>query len=171
MLQIIADTRLILLAGRRMYMTHRNPVPTVDAIMQKGSKVLMIRRKKAPFEGCLALPGGYVEEGETVEHAVRREVMEEASLEIEPIEILGVYSDPERDPRRHTLTVVFVTIIIDGDGRAGSDAAALEWVELADVEKMKDRIAFDHARILADYRKWKASAGTFWSTRRDAQND
>ncbi len=154
-----------------MAVTHRNPVPTVDAIMQRGSKVLMIRRKNAPFEGRLALPGGYVDEGETAEDAARREVMEETSLEIEPIEILGVYSDPARDPRSHTLTVVFVAIIVGGDERAGDDAAGLEWVELADVPKMKDRIAFDHARILADYQKWKASAGTFWSTKRDGQND
>ena len=152
-------------------MTHRNPVPTVDAIMQKGSKVLMIKRNRAPFEGCLALPGGYVEEGETVEDAARREVLEETSLEIELIEILGVYSDPARDPRRHTLTVVFVAIIIGGSERASDDAAGLEWIELDDVQKMKDRIAFDHARILADYSIWKASTGTFWSTKRDGQND
>jgi 8-oxo-dGTP diphosphatase len=151
--------------------THRNPVPTVDVIMQKGSKVLMIKRKKAPFEGGLALPGGFVEEGETAEDAARREVMEETSLEIEPIEILGVYSDPARDPRRHTLTIVFVAIIISGDEHAGDDAAGMEWIALADVRKMKQKIAFDHAKILADYRKWKTSTGTFWSTKRDGQND
>lgn len=143
-------------------MSHRNPTPTVDAIMQKGSKVLMVRRKKDPFSGMLALPGGYVNEGETAEDAMKREVLEETSLEVEPIEILGVYSDPARDPRRHTMTVAFVAIIIGGKEKAGDDAAGLEWVELADPGKL----AFDHARILADYNRWKASAGTFWSTRR-----
>ena len=152
-------------------MSHRNPVPTVDVIVQKGSKVLMIRRKKDPFAGRLALPGGFVNEGETVEDAARREAKEETSLEIEPIEILGVYSDPARDPRRHVLTVVFVAIITGGSEQASDDAADLQWVELAGVEKMKDKIAFDHARILADYRKWKASMGTFWSTKRESQND
>jgi ADP-ribose pyrophosphatase YjhB (NUDIX family) len=170
-LEFLADTSLILVAACSWGVTHRNPVPTVDAIMERGSKVLMIRRKNAPFAGCLALPGGYVNEGETAEDAARREVMEETSLEVEPIEILGVYSDPARDPRRHTLTVVFVAIIIGGGERAGDDAAGLEWVELANVQKMKDGIAFDHARILADYSKWKASAGTFWSTKRNGQND
>lgn len=170
-MKFLADTSLILLATCSMCVSHRNPVPTVDAIMQRGSKVLMIRRKKAPFEGCLALPGGYVEEGETAEDAARREVLEETSLEIEPIEILGVYSDPARDPRRHTMTVVFVAIVIGGAECAGDDAAGLEWIELGDVQKIKGMIAFDHARILADYRKWKASAGTFWSTKRDGQND
>lgn len=152
-------------------MSYRNPVPTVDAIMQKGSKVLMVRRKKEPFKNCLALPGGFVNEGETVEDAARREVMEETSLEIEPIEILGVYSNPARDPRMHTLTVVFVAIITGGNERASDDAAGLEWIELADAEKMKGRIAFDHAKILADYRKWKTATGTFWSTKRQSQND
>lgn len=143
-------------------MSYRNPTPTVDAIMQKGSKVLMIRRKKDPFKGMLALPGGFVNEDETVEDAMKREMFEETSLEVEPIEILGVYSDPKRDPRKHTMTVVFVAIITGGSEKASDDAAGLEWVELADPGK----VAFDHARILADYRKWRASAGTFWSTKR-----
>lgn len=140
-------------------------MPTIDAIMQKGSKVLMVRRRKEPFEGLLALPGGFVEEGETAEEAARREVMEETALEIEPIEILGVYSDPARDPRMHTLTVVFVSIIVGGKEQASDDAVGLEWIELADVEKMKDSIAFDHSKILADYQAWRAAAGTFWSTK------
>ncbi|HEX6067566.1 MAG TPA: NUDIX hydrolase [Nitrososphaera sp.] len=163
--------RLILQPGCRDAVSHRNPVPTVDVIMQKGSKVLMIRRKNEPFAGRLALPGGFVNEGETAEDAARREAREETSLEIEPIEILGVYSDPARDPRRHTLTVVFVAIVTGGVERASDDAAGLEWVELAGVEKMKDRIAFDHARILADYGRWKTTTGTFWSTKRESQND
>ena len=148
--------------------SHRNPVPTVDAIMQQGSKILMIRRKKEPFRDNLALPGGFVSEGETAEDAVRREVREETSLEIEPIAILGVYSDPARDPRGHILTVVFVTIVVGGKEEASDDAAGLEWIELADLEKIRDRIAFDHVRILEDYVHWKNSATTFWSTKRRA---
>lgn len=144
-------------------LSHRNPTPTIDAIMQKGSKVLMVRRKNDPFKGMLALPGGFVNEGETVEDAVRREVLEETSLEIEPVDILGVYSDPNRDPRMHTMTVVFVAIVTGGDEKAKDDAAGLEWVELADIEEA----AFDHAQILADYRQWKGNAGTtYWSTKR-----
>jgi ADP-ribose pyrophosphatase YjhB (NUDIX family) len=143
---------------------YSNPTPTVDAILQRDSKVLMVRRKKDPFKGHLALPGGFVDEGETVEDAMKREAMEETSLEVEPIDILGVYSDPKRDPRKHIMTVVFVGIIIGGSNKAGDDAASIEWVELSDIEKQ--RIAFDHAEILRDYRKWKASGGTFWSTKR-----
>jgi ADP-ribose pyrophosphatase YjhB (NUDIX family) len=143
---------------------YSNPTPTVDAILQRDSKVLMVRRKKDPFKDHLALPGGFVDEGETVEDAMKREAMEETSLEVEPIDILGVYSDPMRDPRKHIMTVVFVGIIIRGSGKAGDGVASIEWVELSDIEKQ--RLAFDHAAILRDYRKWKASGGTFWSTKR-----
>jgi len=145
---------------------HRNPVPTVDGILQKGSKVLMVSRQKEPYKGRLALPGGFVDEGETVEDAFRREVLEECALEVEPIDILGVYSDPRRDPRKHTLSVVFVGLILSGDEKAGDDAGGLEWIDLANLEKIRDQIAFDHAQILSDYVQWKASAGTYWSTRR-----
>lgn len=152
-------------------MSHRNPVPTVDIVMQRGSKVLMIRRKKEPFAGRLALPGGFVNEGETAEDAARREVSEETGLEVEPVDILGVYSDPARDPRRHTITVVFVAIRVGGKEQASDDAAEIEWIDFADVQKMKDKIAFDHARILGDYRAWKNAGGTFWSTKRGPQNE
>jgi 8-oxo-dGTP diphosphatase len=124
----------------------------------------MIRRKKDPFKGQLALPGGFVNEGETVEEAMKREALEETSFEVEPLDILGVYSDPKRDPRKHIMTVVFVGIILWGSGKAGDDAASIEWVELGEVEK--HQIAFDHSMILRDYRKWRESGGTFWSTKR-----
>jgi 8-oxo-dGTP diphosphatase len=145
-------------------MQYRNPTPTVDVILQRDSKVLMIRRKKDPFKGQLALPGGFVNEGETAEDAMKREAMEETSLEVEPIEILGIYSDPKRDPRKHILTVAFVGIIVGGTDKAGDDAESIEWVELADIERKQ--IAFDHAMILCDYKKWKSAGGTFWSSKR-----
>lgn len=155
-------------------MSYRNPTPTVDAVLQRGSRILMVRRKKDPFKGRLALPGGFVNEGEAAEDAVRREVMEETGLEVEPIEILGVYSDPERDPRKHTLSIVFVCIILsDKESEcAGDDAAGLEWVEAAEIEKRKEEMAFDHALILSDYLGWRSGSGsgpagaTFWSTKR-----
>jgi 8-oxo-dGTP diphosphatase len=143
---------------------YSNPTPTVDVILQRDSKVLMVRRKKEPFKDRLALPGGFVNEGETVEEAMRREAMEETSLQVEPIDLLGVYSDPKRDPRRHIVTVVFIGIIVGGSSRAGDDAASIEWVEIADIERQQ--IAFDHAQILHDYCQWRNSGGTFWSTKR-----
>jgi 8-oxo-dGTP diphosphatase len=143
---------------------YRNPTPTVDIILQRDSKILMVRRKKDPFKGQLALPGGFINEGETAEEAARREAIEETSLEVEPIEILGVYSDPKRDPRKHIMSTVFVGIIVGGSDKAGDDAESIEWVELGNIEKQE--IAFDHAQILRDYKKWKTSDGTFWSTKR-----
>ncbi len=145
-------------------MEYRNPVPTVDVILQRDSKVLMIRRKNDPFKGYLALPGGFVNEGETVEEAMKREAKEETSLEVEPIEILGVYSDPKRDPRKHILSTVFVGIIVSGQVSAKDDAAAIEWMNLEDIENQQ--MAFDHMLILGDYKKWRISGGTFWSTKR-----
>jgi 8-oxo-dGTP diphosphatase len=143
---------------------YRNPTPTVDVIVERDSKVLMVRRMKDPFKDRLSLPGGFVNEGETVEVAMQREAMEETALEVFPIEILGVYSDPKRDPRKHIVTVVFIGIIVKGTGRAGDDAASIEWINLANIQEQE--IAFDHAQILKDYSKWKSSGGTFWSTRR-----
>jgi ADP-ribose pyrophosphatase YjhB (NUDIX family) len=143
---------------------YRNPVPTVDIILQRDSKILMIRRKRDPFRGKLALPGGLVNEGETVEDAVTRETREETSLEAEPIEILGVYSDPKRDPRRHIMSVVFVGSIIGGIDNAGDDAEKIEWLDEEKIEPKE--VAFDHMRILDDFRRWKASGGTYWSKKR-----
>jgi 8-oxo-dGTP diphosphatase len=145
---------------------YRNPTPTVDIILERDSNVLMVRRNNDPFKDHLSLPGGFVNEGETVEDAMKREAMEETSLEVHPIEILGVYSDPTRDPRKHIMTVVFIGIIVGGTNRAGDDAASTEWIKLADLKRQQHQIAFDHAQILHDYYHWKASGGTFWSTKR-----
>jgi 8-oxo-dGTP diphosphatase len=143
---------------------YANPTPTVDIILQRDSRVLMVRRRKDPFKDRLALPGGFVNEGETVEEAMKREAIEETSLEVEPVDILGVYSDPKRDPRKHILTVVFIGIIVGGSEKAGDDAASIEWVKIADIQQQQ--IAFDHAQILHDYCQWRNSGGTFWSTKR-----
>ena len=143
---------------------YRNPVPTVDVILQKGSKILMVRRVKDPFKGQLALPGGFINEGEAAEDAAKREAREEISLEVEPIEILGVYSDPKRDPRKHVISVVFVGIITGGIERAGDDAQEIEWVDLNKLGE--SRLAFDHSQIIRDYQMWKVSGGSFWSSKR-----
>jgi 8-oxo-dGTP diphosphatase len=143
---------------------YRNPTPTVDVILERDSNVLMVKRKNDPFKDHLSLPGGFVNEGETIEDAMKREAVEETSLEVHPIDILGVYSDPKRDPRKHIMTVVFIGIIVGGRIRAGDDAASLEWIKLPNFERQQ--IAFDHAQILQDYYHWKASGGTYWSTKR-----
>ena len=142
---------------------HKNPVPTVDVILQKDSNILLVKRKKDPFKDHLALPGGFVNVGEKVEDAVKREAVEETSLEIEPIDILGVYSDPGRDPRGHMLSIVFVGTILSGEPKAGDDSQDVEWVNLGELEKKK--LAFDHGRIITDYSEWRNSGRSFWSSK------
>ena len=143
---------------------HKNPVPTVDVILQKDSNILLVKRKKDPFKDHLALPGGFVNEGEKVEDAVKREAAEETSLEVEPIDILGVYSDLGRDPRGHILSIVFVGTILSGEPRAGDDSQDVEWVNLDELKKKK--LAFDHDQILTDYMEWRNSGRSFWSSKR-----
>jgi len=143
---------------------YRNPVPTVDIIVQQESNILLIKRKNDPFKDHLSLPGGFVNEGELVEEAARREMWEETSLTVEPIEILGVYSDPNRDPRRHVLTLVWIAIVVNGIARSNDDSIEVQWLPLNDIDST--RLAFDHKEILLDYIQWrKAGRGTFWSSK------
>jgi 8-oxo-dGTP diphosphatase len=148
---------------------HKNPIPTVDIIIEQNSRILMIRRKNEPYKGCLALPGGFVNEGERIEDAARREANEETSLNIGLSEILGVYSDPKRDPRGHLMSTVFIAMIPVGNdteavqASAQDDAAEIHWINLDDLDN--STIAFDHKKILFDYKVWKQSRGTFWSSK------
>ncbi len=148
---------------------HKNPIPTVDIIIEQNSRILMIRRKNEPYKGCLALPGGFVNEGERIEDAARREANEETSLNIGLSEILGVYSDPKRDPRGHLMSTVFIAMIPVGNdietvqASAQDDAAEIHWINLDDLDN--STIAFDHKKILFDYKVWKQSSGTFWSSK------
>jgi 8-oxo-dGTP diphosphatase len=146
---------------------HRNPIPTVDVIIEENSRILMIRRKNDPYKGCLALPGGFVDEGERIEDAAIREANEETSLNIHLVDILGVYSDPKRDLRGHLISTVFVGIVptdnLSVEASAQDDASEVEWINLEAINK--SNIAFDHKKILFDYKAWKESGGTFWSSK------
>ncbi|TVP41133.1 NUDIX domain-containing protein [Candidatus Nitrosocosmicus arcticus] len=148
---------------------HKNPIPTVDTIIEKDSQVLLIERKKDPFKEELVFPGGFINEGERVEDAAVREVKEETSLDIELDHILGVYSDPTRDPRGHMMSTVFIGKISDKSDKkepmAGDDAAAIKWVDLETVED--ESFGFDHKKILMDYKEWKQSKQTSWSSKNE----
>ena len=145
---------------------YRNPTPTVDVIISRGSEVLLIRRKEDPFKGQLAIPGGFINENETVEQAAIREVMEETTLPIQLIEILGVYSDPKRDPRKHIMSTVFVGEIV-GDKNikpiASDDASETAWISIESIRNLS--FAFDHKKILNDFKNWREIKGTYWSTK------
>jgi len=110
-------------------------------------RVLLIRRRNPPFQGEFAIPGGFVDVGETVEAAARRELLEEAGIEAGKLHFVGIYSDPARDPRGHTVAVAFAGWMRrKGSALAGDDAVAVEWV----ANWREQGLAFDHAEILAD---------------------
>ncbi|MBD3368261.1 MAG: NUDIX domain-containing protein [Candidatus Eisenbacteria bacterium] len=127
----------------------RNPFPTVDIIIEHGGGVVMVERKNEP-RGW-ALPGGFIDYGESAEDAARREAFEETGLELEGLRQFGVYSDPDRDPRMHTMSVVF-TASGSGAPRAGDDAAGVRVIDPSDPPQP---VAFDHALILEDYVRTK----------------
>jgi 8-oxo-dGTP diphosphatase len=122
------------------------PALTVDAVWFRRGRVLLVRRGRPPFQGSWALPGGFVEVGETVESAVVRELREETGLTGRLGPLIGVYSDPGRDPRRPTVSVVFRILGPGGTPRGGDDAAQAEWFPI----RALPPLAFDHARILRD---------------------
>ena len=127
----------------------------------------------------LSIPGGFINQGEIAEDAMMQKAKEGASLVVEPIAILGVYSDPQRDPRMHTISVTFIPRIVQGNEDARDDPAALQWINIEDeLDSLIEskQIAFDHSKILNDYKKWiKAAQGsvgssnllTFWSTKKE----
>lgn len=128
---------------------HRNPLPTVDIIIELKGGIVLIERKNPP--PGWAIPGGFVDEGESLEDAARREALEETSLRVRLKCQLHAYSDPKRDPRFHTVSVVFVAEA-EGTPRAEDDAKNVAVFSEADIPK---NLAFDHARILSDYFRWK----------------
>jgi 8-oxo-dGTP diphosphatase len=130
-------------------MDYKSPKLTTDGIIIKNSKILLIKRKYEPFKGKWALPGGFVEYGEKVEDAVLREIKEETGLITKIKEIIGVYSDPNRDPRGHTVSIVFLLDIITGKLRAEDDASVVKFFNF---NKLPD-LSFDHSIIIQDVKR------------------
>lgn len=127
-------------------MSYKIPRLTVDAVVLKNDQVLLVKRKHPPFKDMWALPGGFVEYGETTEEAVNRELQEETAVTMKIRRLVGVYSDPQRDPRGHTISVVYQGTLEEGRPVAGDDAAE---VNFFNVDSLPD-LAFDHLRILKD---------------------
>ena len=132
------------------FKSYLNPSPTVDTIIEVAGGIVLIERGNEPFGW--ALPGGFVDYGETLEQAAVREALEETSLNIHNLRLLGCYSDPSRDPRQHTISTVYVA---QGEGtpRAGDDAAN---VSVFTLEPLPQPLCFDHSKILQDYRHLKS---------------
>jgi len=126
-----------------------HPLPTVDVVIEIGDRIVLIRRRNPP--PGWALPGGFVDAGESVGDAARREAREETALDVELTELLGVYSDPSRDPRGPTISAVFVGRA-SGTPQAGDDAAG---AQLFGENDLPAPLAFDHAQILADYFRYR----------------
>lgn len=125
---------------------YRNPLPTVDIIIEHAGGVVLVRRRNEPLGW--ALPGGFVDYGESLEQAAMREAIEETGLEVMLRRQMHTYSDPKRDPRHHTITTVFVAEPAGGVLRGGDDAAE---AKVFTRETLPDNIVFDHRKILEDY--------------------
>jgi ADP-ribose pyrophosphatase YjhB (NUDIX family) len=122
------------------------PLVTVDAIIEVVDGIVLVERSNPPFG--FALPGGFVDYGESLEEAVRREAAEETGLELSDLRQFHTYSDPSRDPRFHTVSTVFAAKA-EGAPRAGDDAAAVRVVKPEEVPGLV--FAFDHGKVLADW--------------------
>lgn len=134
-------------------MPHRNPIPTVDIIIEMWDRpncpIVLIERKNPPYGW--ALPGGFVDYGESVESAAIREAQEETCLSVELLGQFHVYSSPNRDSRQHTLSIVFIAKAL-GEPKAADDAQTLELFELWQLPKT---LCFDHHQILNDYQQYR----------------
>lgn len=128
----------------------RNPIPTVDIIIELESGGIILIRRKNPPPGW-ALPGGFVDYGESLETAAVREALEETSLRVQLVELFHVYSDPNRDPRQHTMSTVFIATA-SGTPRGEDDAAE---AGVFSEQDLPPQLAFDHSQILRDYFRYK----------------
>jgi 8-oxo-dGTP diphosphatase len=133
-------------------MINKNPKLTVDGIIKKDNKIVLIRRKFEPFKNYWALPGGFVEYNEKTENAVIREIFEETGLKTRIKKLIGVYSDPTRDPRGHTVSIVYELEILIGEMIFGDDASD---VNFFNINELPDKLSFDNEKIIKDYLRGK----------------
>jgi len=128
----------------------KTPILTVDGILLEKGKVLLVKRSIPPFFGFWTLPGGHVDYGENVEKAIKREMKEELGVPVKIKKLFGVYSDPKRDPRYHTASVVYLLEKTKGRIRLNHESSEFRYFSLKNLPK---KIGFDHQKILNDLRK------------------
>lgn len=133
----------------------KTPYLTVDAVVAEKGKILLVKRKNIPFQGQWALPGGFVERGETLRKAVMREVLEETGLKVSPGKIIGIYDDPKREPvRGHAVTVGFLCAVKGGKLKPQfEEVKETRFFPVKEIRKLK--IAFDHRKIINDALKMR----------------
>ncbi len=122
---------------------------TIDAVIIKDNKVLLIKRGTQPDRGFWAVPGGYVNWNESVEDSVRREVKEETNLDVKQLKLIGVYSSPKRHPKQ-LINITYLVGVSDGRLKHGDDALDAKWVKLED---LPDKLALDHREIIEDAKR------------------
>jgi len=125
-------------------MSFKSPKLTTDGVIIQDGEILLIKRKNEPFKDKWALPGGFVEYGEKVEDSVIREVFEETGLRTKIKQLFDVFSDPNRDPRGHTITLVYILENIGGNLIGGDDASEAKFFNIEDLPEL----AFDHGKII-----------------------
>jgi len=152
----VFDKGLIRYLEHAVEVLQNGPFVTVDAIIEINGGVVIIKRSNPPFG--YALPGGFVDYGESLEDAAVREAKEETGLDLLELRQFHTYSDPKRDPRFHTIGTVFLAKA-NGDPQAGDDAASLEVVKLEKIQSLD--FAFDHKKILQDYINYKEGKNPF----------
>ena len=127
-------------------MERRSPSLTVDGVIIKDNQVLLIKRKNDPYKNKWAIPGGFVDYGEKTEDAVLREVKEETGIRAKIDRLIGVYSEPKRDPRKHVVSIAYLLKDVKGEEKGGDDAREAKWWGINELPKL----AFDHNNILND---------------------
>lgn len=146
---------------------HSIPIHTDNVIVPCDSKLLFVVRRSEPYIGTIVFPGGKLHPGETVEDAAVRELIEETFIDIQLENILGVYSDPNRDPREHRISTVFIAKRYEFSDEiqyeGGDDFAIVKWIDFNDLKGKN--FGFDHRKIFEDYLKWIQTKQTYWSSK------
>ena len=128
----------------------KSPILTADGILLEKGMVLLVKRKIPPYSGSWVIPGGHVDYGETTEKGIKREIKEELGIPVKIKRLFGVYSDPKRDPRYHTVSAVYLVEKIKGKIKLNEEASEFKFFSLNNLPK---KIGFDHRKVLNDLKR------------------